>query len=90
MRRATTAEILERRQQPYSGLGKRRISPVAPPWPAPKWVAVKVLSETKAIGCVIGPFHTEKDALIYAGKAGQYNLGYETWVVRELQRPNKL
>ena len=57
------------------------------------WAVVKIVVNTGAaelVGCIVGPFLTEDTAKQYAEAAGRYSLGYEKWVVRELQQPNPL
>ena len=54
-----------------------------------KWVVVKIV-ERRLIGCVVGPFETEQAAEDYAEKAVLGCLGYENWIVRELQTPSSI
>ena len=54
------------------------------------WSVVKVVTNTGApdiIGCAVGPFFTERAAEIYAERAARSALGYEKWIVKELQPP---
>ena len=53
------------------------------------WVVVKVI-EGRLIGCVVGSFETEQAAEEYAAKAVAGSLGYEKWLVKELQTPSQL
>ena len=57
-----------------------------------KWAVVKIVDAGigKIIGCIVGPFEIEHVAYEYAERAGRSSLGYETWEVRELQKPSKL
>ena len=48
------------------------------------WVVIKFV-DNRIIGCVVGVFDSEADAERYGEAAAQYSLGYEKWVVRELQ-----
>lgn len=58
-----------------------------------KWAVVKVIINTgrdELIGCIVGPFETSDAAKVYAEKAMHSALGYERWLVRELQTPSQL
>lgn len=56
------------------------------------WAVVKIVDAGigKFVGCIVGPFETDHAAYEYAKKAGLSSLGYEKWVVRELQKPSQL
>ena len=54
------------------------------------WIAIKVVTTENGsiiVGCSVGPFKTEGAAIGYAARAVVGSLGYEKWVVRELQKP---
>jgi hypothetical protein len=53
------------------------------------WAVVKVV-DGRIIGCMVGPFATEHAAIEYTEKASKFSLGYENWVVRELEQPSEL
>jgi len=53
------------------------------------WAVVKIV-DGRMVGCMVGPFKTERAAEIYAERASFACLGYEKWVVRELQKPSNL
>ena len=53
------------------------------------WAVVKIV-DGRMVGCMVGPFKTKPAAEEYAEKAGLSSLGYEKWIVRALQKPNKL
>ena len=65
-----------------------RISGSSPDLPA-IWAVVKIV-DGSMVGCMVGPFKTKHAADDYAEKAGMSSLGYEKWIVRVLQKPNKL
>jgi hypothetical protein len=54
-----------------------------------KYVAIKTVTTGGApiIGCSVGPFENEIDAKDYAEGAAVGSLGYEHWLVQELQSP---
>lgn len=56
------------------------------------WAVIKIVDAGagKIVGCMVGPFETERAAEEYAEKAGRYSLGYEKWIVKELQPPSNL
>jgi hypothetical protein len=56
------------------------------------WAVVKIVDAGigKIVGCIVGPFEIEHVAYEYAEKAGRSSLGYEKWIVRELQTPSQL
>ncbi len=56
------------------------------------WVAVKVVLAGAApiIGCVAGPFDNRQAAEDYGEKAVYGSLGYERWIVRELEAPKEI
>ena len=57
------------------------------------WAVVKIVDAgmgRKIVGCIVGPFEIEHVAYEYAEKAGRSALGYEMWIVRELQTPSQL
>jgi hypothetical protein len=57
------------------------------------WAVIKIVDAggaDKIVGCMVGPFKTEHAAMIYAEKAVRYSLGYEKWIVKELQPPSDL
>jgi len=54
-----------------------------------KWVAIKIVTTTSTIvGAVVG-FETEEAANAFALAAVIGGLGYEKWIVRELQEPTQ-
>lgn len=58
-----------------------------------KWTATKIVTRENGstiIGCVVGPFDSEIDAVNYTTRAAVGSLGYEKWLVRELQPPAAL
>lgn len=57
-------------------------------WAVLKYVTTDPLNPM--LGCIVGPFGTEDAAEKYAKAASLYCLGYEKWLVRELQLPNDL
>lgn len=55
------------------------------------WAVIKIVTAASPIiGCMVGPFETERAAEVYAEKASLFCLGYEKWIVKELQTPNDL
>jgi len=48
------------------------------------WVVIKFV-DNRIVGCVVGVFDSEADAERYGEAVAKYSLGYEKWVVRELQ-----
>ena len=56
------------------------------------WAVIKIVDAGagKIVGCMVGPFETERAAEEYAEKAGRYSLGYEKWIAKELQPPSDL
>jgi hypothetical protein len=57
-----------------------------------KWAVVKIVDAGagRIVGCMVGPFDLKHTAEEYAERAGRSCLGYENWVVRELQKPSRL
>ena len=58
-----------------------------------KWVAIKTVTRENGsiiVGCSVGPFGTEERAKCYAERASTGSLGYEKWIVQELQTPSEL
>jgi hypothetical protein len=53
------------------------------------WVLVKVVGAQSidAVGAIVGPFATALDAQDYAERLKPGALGYEAWLVREVQLP---
>ena len=57
------------------------------------YITIKIViaeSGSLIIGCTVGPFESEKAAETYAAHAMVGSLGYEKWLVRELQVPASL
>ena len=54
------------------------------------WIVIKVVVNTGAppiIGVAVGPFETHQDAEDYITGAVVGALGYENWIVKELEEP---
>lgn len=53
------------------------------------WIVIKVVVNTGAppiIGVAVGPFDTRLEAEQYAAKAVVASLGYENWIIKELEK----